>query len=102
MGIGAPTVDQTVVILANNSNRKGLTFRITNASTTDNKMIVQPSASGVTIDFDPIGNEILAGTSAAFIAINDNNSFLRYESSTSDAFIAIIYIYIFKNTLKYN
>nr|QBK90164.1 MAG: hypothetical protein LCPAC102_00740 [Pithovirus LCPAC102] len=78
MGIGAPTVDQTVLILPNSNNRKGLTFRISNVSTDGNDMIVQP-ANSVTIDTNPIGNIIEAGKSAAFIAINDNNSFLRYE-----------------------
>ena len=78
MGISSPTVDQTVVVLANSANRKGLTFKITNSSTTANTMFVE-GASNVSINFGPIGNEIDPGESAGFIAINDNNSFLRYE-----------------------
>lgn len=78
MGIGKPTVDQTVVVLGNRLNREGLTFRITNASETDNIMTVE-AGSGVTIDFQVLGNEIEPGQSAAFIAVTNNNVFLRYE-----------------------
>ena len=78
MGIGAPTVDQTVVVLANSNNREGLTFRITNSSADGKKMTVS-GGNNVTIDFGPIGNEINPGESGAFIAINNNNTFLRYE-----------------------
>ena len=78
MGIGAPTVDQTVVVLSNSNNREGLTFRITNSSINDKKMTVA-EGNNVNIDFGPIENEIEPGKSAAFIAINNNNTFLRYE-----------------------
>lgn len=78
MGISKPSVDQTVVVLPNRVNRIGLTFRITNASESGNSMFVEEGA-GVSIDFQTIGNEITPGTSAAFIAVTNNNVFLRYE-----------------------
>lgn len=78
MGIGAPTVEQTVTVLANSANRKGVTFRITNSSTEEENMLVIGGA-GVSIDNGPIGNVIEPGVSAGYIFINDNNAILRFE-----------------------
>lgn len=78
MGIGKPEVEQTVVVLPNKNNRIGLTFRINNASESGYSMFVE-EGSGVSIDFQSIGNEITPGKSAAFIAVTTNNVFLRYE-----------------------
>ena len=78
MGIGDPKVDQTVVVLSNSNNREGLTFRITNSSKNNKKMTVA-EGTNVNIDFGTIGDKINPGESAAFIEINNTNTFLRYE-----------------------
>ncbi len=80
MGISNPTVQQTVVVLPNSSNKKGMTFAIANTSNSDDNfdITVAPS-SNASISFGGAGDMIIGGETAFFIALTDNNSFLRYQ-----------------------
>lgn len=79
MGISNPTIQQTVVVLPNSTNKKGMTFAIANTSDSDdNFKITVVGSSNVSISFKGAGDTIIGGETAFFIALNDNNSFLRY------------------------
>lgn len=80
MAIINSSIQQTAVVLANSSNRKGLTFAIANTSDPANDFnITVTNSSNVSIDFGGAGDTIMGGETAFFIATNDNNSFLRYQ-----------------------
>lgn len=80
MGISNPTVQQTVVVQSNSRNFTGLTFAIANISDpADGFIMTVVKGSNVDINFGGSTDKIMGGETAYFIAINDNNSFTRYQ-----------------------
>lgn len=76
MGISAPTLEQTVTILANSFNKKGLTIAIKN-NTSSGKNITIKAGTGVTIDEGGLGDLVEPGELAQYIVTSNTNSFLR-------------------------